>query len=82
MKNEMYVERIPTWALCYLVNDDPSGLSEEDIRMVDEFVNKNNVSIVDPVRTNEDGDFHEYFSHYPAFGLGTDVVDCNIVSFI
>lgn len=27
------IEKIPTWALCYIINGDPTGLSDEDIKM-------------------------------------------------
>ncbi len=30
------IEAIPTWALCYIINGDASGLTDEEIRMVDE----------------------------------------------
>ena len=30
------IEKVPTWALCYIINGDPTGLSDEDIKMVDE----------------------------------------------
>ena len=30
------IEAIPTWALCYIINGDTSGLTDEEIRMVDE----------------------------------------------
>ena len=32
------IEKIPTWALCYIINGDPTGLSDEDIKMVDGFM--------------------------------------------
>lgn len=63
-------ERIPTWALCYLVNADPTGLSEEDIQTIKDWMERNKIYNVFP--ENED----EYFTHYPAFGLPCDVVDC------
>lgn len=31
---------IPTWALSYIVNNDPSGLEDEDIEKVDKFVDR------------------------------------------
>ena len=34
------IEKIPTWALCYIINGDPTGLSDEDIKMVDGFMQK------------------------------------------
>ena len=38
------IEAIPTWALCYIINGDASGLTDEEIRMVDEAIRKNNIS--------------------------------------
>ncbi len=32
------IEAIPTWALCYIINGDASGLTDEEIRMVDEAI--------------------------------------------
>ena len=29
------IEAIPTWSLCYIINGDASGLTDEEIRMVD-----------------------------------------------
>ncbi len=42
------IEKIPTWALCYIINGDPTGLSDEDIKMVDGFMQKWQVEIVSP----------------------------------
>jgi hypothetical protein len=42
------IEAIPTWALCYIINGDASGLTDEEIRMVDEAMRKNNIEIVSP----------------------------------
>ena len=47
------IEAIPTWSLCYIINGDASGLTDEEIRMVDEAMRKNNIEIVSP-RYNED----------------------------
>lgn len=63
-------ERIPTWALCYLVNGDPIGLSEEDIQIIKDWMERTKIYDVFP--ENED----EYFAYYPAFGLSCDVADC------
>ena len=37
------VEKIPTWALAYLINGDPSGLEDEDIAMVDKWQDRSGV---------------------------------------
>lgn len=65
MKRFETIEKIPTWALCYIINGDPTGLSDEDIKMVDGFMQKWQVEIVSPL--SQDG--NASFSHYPAFGL-------------
>ncbi len=72
------IEAIPTWSLCYIINGDASGLTDEEIRMVDEAMRKNNIEIVSP-RYNEDMCTEPYFSHYPFFGLPTEVEDCDII---
>ena len=47
------IEAIPTWSLCYIINGDASGLTDEEIRMVDEAIRKNNIEIISP-RYNEE----------------------------
>ena len=32
---EFMTEPIPTWALCYLINGDRTGLNESELAMVD-----------------------------------------------
>ena len=59
------IEAIPTWSLCDIINGDASGLTDEEIRMVDEAMRKNNIEIVSP-RYNEDK-FKEMKSRF--FGL-------------
>ena len=49
-------EKIPTWSLCYLINGDATALTDEEIRMVDEWVSKWQVEIVSPLM-DEDGLF-------------------------
>lgn len=34
---EKVVERIPGWALCYIVNGDRDSITDEEIQMVDDF---------------------------------------------
>lgn len=59
MKRFETIEKIPTWALCYIINGDPTGLSDEDIKMVDGFMQKWQVEIVSPL--SQDG--NASFSH-------------------
>ena len=71
-------EKIPTWSLCYLINGDATALTDDEIRMVDEWGSQWQVEIVSPLM-DEDGSTHPYFSHFPLFGLPTDVEDCEIL---
>lgn len=71
-------EKIPTWSLCYLINDDATGLTEDEINMIDQWTSDWQVQIVSPF-TDEEGNAHPYFSHYPLFGLPTEVEDCDIL---
>lgn len=72
------IEKIPVWAMCYLVNGDYSGITDEDKAVVDEWWERNNVVSVSPASDDENNS-HPYFSHYPAFGLGSDVIDCAVM---
>ena len=69
------IEKVPTWALCYIINGDPTGLSNEDIKMVDGFMQKWQVEIVSPL--SQEG--NASFSHYPAFGLPAEVEECKVI---
>lgn len=71
-------EKIPTWSLCYLINGDTTGLTEDEINMIDQWTSDWQVQIVSPF-TDEEGNAHPYFSHYPLFGLPTEVEDCDIL---
>ncbi len=75
---EFSIEPIPVWAMCYLVNADTEGITDEEKAIIDEWWERNNVVTVS-LATDEDGSSHPYFSHYPAFGLGSDVIDCNVM---
>ena len=71
-------EPIPTWALYYLINDDRSGLTDEEIAMIDKWYTDNKVMTV-TTANEDDGECHPYFSHHPAFGLPTEVFDCSVM---
>jgi len=62
-------EDIPTWCLCYVINDDPSGLTDEEIAMVDHYFQ--GVQHVEPIGGT-------FFSWHPAFGLAGECQDCLI----
>ena len=67
------VSDVPDWATCYLYYDDASGLSEEDIKLCDEFVEKLRKQGCILVCPKDDGDGG--FTWHPAFGLACNVMD-------
>lgn len=69
--------RVPTWALNYLVNGD-SGLSPEDKKLVDDWVEKTRDGGRIDVCCHRAW-YEIYFSWAPAFGLASNVVDCDVV---
>lgn len=75
---EFTIEKIPVWAVCYLLYGDCSGMTEVDKAIADEWWAKHNVVTVSPT-TDEEGSSHPYFTHYPAFGLPSDVIDCQVM---
>lgn len=46
-------EKIPTWSLGYIINGDMTGLTDEEIRMIDEWQSKWNVRLSHPLRTKK-----------------------------
>lgn len=70
--------RIPTWALCYLVNADDSGLEPADKKLVDDWVEKTRNGGYLDVSCPREGS-GPYFTPHPAFGPACDVEDCDVV---
>lgn len=69
-EDDYYRFPIPSWAICYLVNADPSGLSDEDFELVREFDKE--YRVVDVAEESE-------FAWNPAFGLASDCYMCKCV---
>lgn len=84
MTMEQVIEKIPTWALCYIINGDTDGITEEEKAMVDEFFNSYRVAsmqvqIVSPVIEDGEEAPQPYFTHCPAFGQPCEVEDCDVL---
>lgn len=75
---EFSLEPIPVWAMCYLINGDLDSITDEEKTIIDEWWSRNNVVTVSPA-TDDEGSSHPYFTYYPAFGLASDVIDCNVM---
>lgn len=70
------VEKIPRWAFGYIFNGDMTGLTDEEVRLIDEALKRIGAELV---CTPPDEEVQPYFTRYPLFGLRTDVVDCVIL---
>jgi len=65
-KQEPVLHQVPEWAVPYIVNGDASGLSDEEQKLVDDFLDKNFPDGFVP-EVNEDN--KNEFNLYPAFGM-------------
>ena len=74
-----YTCNIPSWAVCYLEYAEMDGLSDEDIAMIDKWLEDlENDGFTNPVFVfDENTGYHEY----PEFGLGCDCIKCTIHQF-
>ena len=73
---------IPSWALSYLVNNDATGLSDQDQAQVDSFMadfEAEAKSLNAHVMFADDADGGEFFTHYPEFGLACNCVEAKIL---
>ena len=76
MKAKIINYRLPNWALPYLINSDPSGLSDEEIDKVDKFVIQEIQGCFNV--TMPDGE--SYFAHTNDIdNLGADCYDCPVI---
>lgn len=76
MEMKKTIEKIPTWAFGYIFNGDMTGLTDEEVKQIDEALEQIGVDIV---CTPADEEAQPYFTHYPLFGLPTEVEDCVIL---
>ena len=51
-------EKIPTWSLGYIINGDMTGLTDEEIRMIDEWQGKWNVQVLRTRKATHSHTFH------------------------
>ena len=73
-KIETIVMTIPCWALCALINDDFTGLSDDDERQIRNWLENTRVQVTPP-----EDDEEIYFEPFPAFGLACDCIDCKCI---
>ena len=68
---------IPTYAMCYLANNDPTGLTDAEVEMINGFVDSN---FPHGYSVDWDSIDDEYFSSSPAFGPGATVCETKFYS--
>lgn len=71
---EKSIEKIPTWALCYIVNGDQTGLTDEEVQMINDIYHRQHIELICP-----DYESEPYFSTVPFFGKATEVMDCTVI---
>lgn len=71
-------ESLPIWSLNYCINGDTTGLTDEEISMIDKWMQDWQVETISPL-TDEDGNYQSNFTYYTLFELAADVVECNII---
>lgn len=79
MKCSKYTENIPEWAIYYLFNGECEDLTEEEINMVDEFVEEyrrisNNRRVIFSIVNTT-----PFFTWYPAFGEAGGCYEVDVV---
>ncbi len=69
--------KIPQYAICAIEYGDFSGLDDEDIDNINEFLEDEfpNGFVADWHSNEQDGE--PYFTSCPAFGMATEVVDAD-----
>ena len=65
---------IPEWSLCYLINGDPTGLTDEEVQMCEDWLKRNNIAWV--CTPEETPDAYTEFEPYPIFGKATGTWKC------
>lgn len=77
---EEYDIACPEWALCYIVNDDCSGLEDSEIKEVDEYMQYYE-SLAEKMGGHvvfSCGEEEPYFTWNPDFGKACTVIDCKV----
>lgn len=59
MEKEKSIEKIPMWSLRYTINGDATGLTDEEIRMIDNLFNQWKVELISSI--TENNEVYPYF---------------------
>ena len=75
MYNIYEMTGFPAWAISYAYYGDCSGLTDEEIALVDDFMDGVRIISIDSPPSD---DIETYFEPYPLFGLACDCVDITV----
>ena len=57
MEYQKTIEKVPTYALCYIINGDADGITDEEAKAIGLWLGEWKIDIVSPV-TDKDGEWH------------------------
>ena len=72
-------EKVPVWALAYLVSGDSRGYMPQEVQVVDDFCKRRHIKHIYPLAEDDEGDWTPYYTDTPLFGGPTEVVDCIVI---
>lgn len=76
---KLEIDNFPSWSLCYFVNGDATGYNDEDIAMMDKYIEQLkkdlNAKWLDVCQPDDE----PHFSSFPEFGKACDVVKVTII---
>ena len=79
MESIIVKENLPCWSLPMIINGDSSGLNDEEIRMVEGWINFYAERRAESWHVSVPNDAEGSFNSRPAFGLPCDCIECDIV---
>ena len=67
------LKNIPKWAVAYMANGESDSLTEDEVKIIDEYMKRKNIDHVTEASESS------YFTYHPEFGPGSDCVDVNVL---
>jgi hypothetical protein len=77
---EIAEAKIPAYALPFLEYADDSGLEQDDLALIQEWLDQfvDHINLTYEYERNDHGEIEVDFTPYPAFGLATDTVTASV----
>ena len=77
MEENKSIEKIPTWSFGFIFNGDATGLTADEVQMIDNLFKEWKIELT--ISLTENGEHFPYFSHYPVFDKPTEVENCIVL---